>query len=200
MAARQQRQGRVAAVHRRGGTVFPAAKRTPAYSSRLIREMLFFEPKHQGTDIPAALTFLNHVVPRRAIVFLLTDFLHSLGPATTSTARQRLGRDTLQEIGLTNARHDLVCLHLHDPRESALPNAGLLTLEDAESGELVELDSNRSAVRDKFSKINAGAYFGRTWMAPCNEREWTHCASAQQRNSAGVLQRFFETRRARRRR
>src|SRR5882724_8803927 len=44
---------------------------------RLIKEMLFFEPKHSRTDIPAALLFLNHVVKRRSIVFLFTDFLHS---------------------------------------------------------------------------------------------------------------------------
>src|SRR5215472_9155074 len=68
---------------------------------RLIREMLFFEPKHRGTNIPAALAFLNHLLHRRSIVFLLTDFLHSFGQASSSgTAR----RDILQEIGLTNAR------------------------------------------------------------------------------------------------
>src|SRR5882757_8472720 len=68
---------------------------------RLIREALFFEPKRRGTNIPAALTFLNHVLHRRSIVFLLTDFLHSFGQAAT---RPVAGRDTLQEIGLTNAR------------------------------------------------------------------------------------------------
>src|SRR5882757_8871024 len=46
---------------------------------RTIKEMLFFEPKHKGTNIPAALAFLNHVVKRRSIVFLFTDFLHSFG-------------------------------------------------------------------------------------------------------------------------
>ena len=46
---------------------------------RLIREMLFFEPKHTGTNIPGALAFLNHVLHRRSIVFLLTDFLHNFG-------------------------------------------------------------------------------------------------------------------------
>src|SRR5947208_4293249 len=50
---------------------------------RLLREMLFFEPKHRGTNIPAALTFLNHVLHRRSIVFLLTDFLHNLGASTS---------------------------------------------------------------------------------------------------------------------
>src|SRR5437867_2865431 len=80
---------------------------------RLIRELLFFEPRHRGTSIPAALAFLNHVLHRRAIVFLLTDFLHNLGAARSESGA---GRDTVQEIGLTNARHDLVCLHLHDLR------------------------------------------------------------------------------------
>src|SRR6185436_17151436 len=66
---------------------------------RLIREMLFFEPKHRRTSIPSALTFLNHVLRQRSIVFLLTDFLHS------STAQQQspTTRNTLEEIGLTNA-------------------------------------------------------------------------------------------------
>src|SRR5213078_2293638 len=95
---------------------------------RLIRETLFFEPKHRGTNIPAALTFLNHVLHRRSIVFLLTDFLHSF---STDAVRPQAGRDMLHEIGLTNARHDLICLHLYDPRESVLPPAGLLTIEDA---------------------------------------------------------------------
>src|SRR5256712_9834048 len=79
---------------------------------RLVREMLFLEPKHRGTNIPAALTFLNHVLHRRSIIFLLTDFLHSLGAMPAQPSSER---DTLQEIGLTNARHDLVCVHLHDP-------------------------------------------------------------------------------------
>src|SRR5437868_3585299 len=115
---------------------------------RLIREMLFFEPKHRGTNVPGALAFLNHLLHRRSIVFLLTDFLHSFGQVTATGARRR---DILHEIGLTNARHDLVCIHLHDPRESALPAAGLLTLEDSETGELLEVDSNRAAVREKFA-------------------------------------------------
>src|SRR5205823_5392290 len=119
---------------------------------RLIREMLFFESKHRKTGIPAALAFLNHVLHQRSIVFLLTDFLHNFG---ATAAGSGAGRDTLQEIGLTNARHDLVCLHLHDPRESVLPPVGLLTIEDSETGELLEIDSNRAAVREKFAITNA---------------------------------------------
>src|SRR5438105_8353200 len=60
---------------------------------RLIREMLFFEPKHRGTSVPGALAFLNHLLHRRSIVFLLTDFLHSFGGATGSA---NTNRDVLQ--------------------------------------------------------------------------------------------------------
>jgi uncharacterized protein (DUF58 family) len=161
---------------------------------RLIREMLFFEPKHRGTNIPAALAFLNHVLHQRSIVFLLTDFLHNSGASAVQPGAQR---DTVQEVGLTNARHDLVCLHLHDPRESSLPAAGLLTIEDAETGELLELDSNRAAVREKFASTNAER------LAEL-DRALRRSGVDTLRFSTGepfaqTLQRFFETRRGRRR-
>jgi uncharacterized protein (DUF58 family) len=159
---------------------------------RLIREMLTFEPRHRGTNIPSALTFLNHVLHRRAVVFLLTDFLHSFGDH-----RPAGSRDTLQEIGLTNARHDLVCLHLHDPRESLLPAAGLLTVEDAETGELLELDSSRAAVREKFAATNAErlAELDRAFRrAGVDTLRFSTAETFAQ-----TLQRFFETRRGRRR-
>jgi uncharacterized protein (DUF58 family) len=161
---------------------------------RLLREMLFFEPKHRGTNIPAALGFLNHLLRRRSIVFLLTDFLHSFGETTASA---RAGRDVLQELGLTNARHDLVCIHLHDPRESALPPAGLLTLEDAETGELLEVDSSRAGVREKFAQTNAErlAELDRALRRAGVD---TLSFSAGQ-PFAQALQSFFEKRRGRRR-
>src|SRR5277367_6837577 len=62
---------------------------------RTIKEMLFFEPKHRGTNIPAALGFLNHVVRRRSVVFLFSDFLHSFGTGARSL---QAGRDLFQEI------------------------------------------------------------------------------------------------------
>jgi uncharacterized protein (DUF58 family) len=158
---------------------------------RLIRETLFFQPKHRATNIPAGLAFLNHVVRRRSIVFLLTDFLQNLGAAAAA------GRDTVQELGLTNARHDLVCLHLHDPREGELPPAGLLTIEDAETGELLEVDSNRAAVRQKYAATNAQrlAELDRTLRrAGVDTLRFSTAETFAQ-----TLQRFFETRRGRRR-
>jgi len=194
---------------------------------RLVREMLFFEPKQRGTNIPAALTFLNHVLHRRSIVFLLTDFLHSFGTGKPtpnpsqegsgesgarrlfpsregsgvggSLAYARLGggRDTIQEIGLTNVRHDLVCVHLHDPREGALPPAGLLTVEDTETGELLELDSGRAVVRREYASANAER------LAELDRSLCQAGVDTLRLNTAEpfaqTLQRFFELRRGRRR-
>jgi uncharacterized protein (DUF58 family) len=161
---------------------------------RIVKEMLFFQPKSRGTNIPAALTFLNHVVRRRSIVFLFTDFLHSFGNGVRGL---RAGRDVFQEIGMTNSRHDLVCVHLHDPRESSLPNAGLVTIEDSETGELIELDSVRASVRQKYAETNSRR------LAEL-DREMRQAGVDTLRFTTGepfaqTLQSFFETRRGRRR-
>jgi uncharacterized protein (DUF58 family) len=161
---------------------------------RIVKEMLFFQPKSKGTNIPAALTFLNHVVRRRSIVFLFTDFLHIFDAGARGL---RAGRDVFQEIGMTNSRHDLVCVHLHDPRESSLPNAGLVTIEDAETGELLELDSVRASVRQKYAETNSRR------LADL-DREMRQAGVDTLRFTTGepfaqTLQSFFETRRGRRR-
>ena len=181
---------------------------------RVLREMLAFEPKHRRTNIPAALNFVNHVIKRRSIVFLMTDFLHSFQSHPSSSSSNRSlknedegrkrgrgrsseSRDVIQELGLTNTRHDLVCLHLHDPRESTLPGAGLLTIEDAETGELLELDSSRAAVREKFAQINADRF---AELDRALNRAGVETLRFNTADSfAQTLQRFFETRKGRRR-
>jgi uncharacterized protein (DUF58 family) len=173
---------------------------------RIVREMLAFAPKKRGTDIPAALAFLNHALPRHSIVFLLTDFLESnagragnpLPAAGVHGVTRPTRRDVIQELGITNTRHDLVCLHLHDPRESQLPDAGLLTIEDAETGEILELDSSRSAVRERFALINEER------LAQLDQALNRTAVDTLRLNTvepfAQTLQRFFEIRRGRRRR
>ncbi len=160
---------------------------------RIIREMLYFKPAHRGTNIPAALAFLNHVLHRRSIVFLLTDFLHSFGAPGAGPGN----RGTLQELGLTNARHDLVCIHLHDPRENTLPPSGLVTVEDSETGELLEVDSSRAVVREKFARTNAERL---AELDRAMRRAGVDTLSFSTAEPfAQTLQRFFETRRGRRR-
>ena len=172
---------------------------------RIVREMLMFKPRRRGTDISSALGFLNHVLHRRAIVFLLTDFLHTnAGGASVPTSRRartlappNANRDVIAELGLTNTRHDVVCLHLHDPRESTLPDAGLVTIEDAETGELLELDSARNSVRARFAGVNAER------LAELDRALNRTGVDTLRLNTtepfAPVLQRFFEIRRGRRR-
>jgi uncharacterized protein (DUF58 family) len=174
--------------------LFIPARKGRRHILRIVREMLTFEPKHRGTSIPTAMTFLNRILRRRSIVFLLTDFLHSFG---AQMAGAQPARDVIQELGLTNAHHDLVCLHLHDPRESELPNAGLVTVEDAETGELLELDSARAAVREKFARINEER-LGELDRA-FNRAGVDTLRFSTAEGFAPKLQHFFETRRGRRR-
>src|SRR6516165_2523920 len=99
---------------------------------RLIRDVLFFQPEGRGTRLREALDFLNRVLVRRAIVFLLSDFLD---------------RDYEQALRRTGKRHDLVVVPIRDPSESELPAVGLLELEDAESDRQILVDTARTEVR-----------------------------------------------------
>jgi uncharacterized protein (DUF58 family) len=159
---------------------------------RIVRELLLAKPRRRGTNIAGALGFLNHVLHRRAMVFLLTDFLHTFGSGTHGT-----DRDAVAELGLTNTRHDVVCLHLHDPRESVLPEAGLVTVEDAETGELLELDSNGKSVRERFASVNAERLAAMDRALIRTGVDTLRLLTTEP--FATVLQRFFELRRGRRR-
>jgi hypothetical protein len=90
-----------------------------------------------------------------------------------------------------------VCLHLHDPREDTLPSAGLVTIEDSETGEVLELDSQRSAVRQRFSQHNAGRLTELDLALNRAGVDTLRFNTAE--DFAQSLQRFFETRRGRRR-
>lgn len=111
---------------------------------RLVREVLAAEDSATGgTDIAAALKFLNSVQKRRAVVFLVSDFLLSSVKPQTSSFEQLLRA--------TARHHDMVCVPVSDPAELELPNVGLVELEDPETGELVLVDTSSAAVRRRFS-------------------------------------------------
>lgn len=112
---------------------------------RVVRDILYHEPQGIGTDTVKTLDVVNHVLHRRAVVFLISDF-ESSGDAAAARARLR------RAVRQTNRRHDLIAVHIEDPRERELPNVGLLALEDAESGEIVELNTARAAVRRRFNE------------------------------------------------
>ena len=105
---------------------------------RLIRDMLVFEPEGRGTDIKLALDTINLVLQRHSIVFLVSDFLAD-------------PEDYQQAMAVTNRRHDVVAIDLHDPMEREIPDVGLLVLEDAETGELQQVDTSSRGWRNSFA-------------------------------------------------
>jgi uncharacterized protein (DUF58 family) len=102
---------------------------------RVVRELLTFEPTSKGTDIAETLRFLARVARRRSTVFLISDYISEDFEKTLSAVR---------------ARHDVIAVRTSDPREVELPAVGLITLEDAETGELVVVDSRSARVRRLF--------------------------------------------------
>lgn len=120
---------------------------------RVIREILFFEPVEHGTDIPLALDYLNRLLRRRAVVFLLSDFLTEESLAWIRPAATRKS-GLFKTIALTNKRHDLICVVLSDLRELELPDVGIVTLEDSESGDQVEIDTGNPEIRGLYKYQN----------------------------------------------
>jgi uncharacterized protein (DUF58 family) len=116
---------------------------------RVVRDILYHEPQGVGTDTVKTLDLVNHVLHRRAIVFLISDFEASGGDP--EVARTQLRRAVRQ----TSRRHDLIAIHIEDPREKELPNVGIIALEDAETGEIVELNTARAKVRKRFSELSS---------------------------------------------
>jgi uncharacterized protein (DUF58 family) len=110
---------------------------------RVVREILFHASAGRGTDCVAALDFMNHVMHHRAVVFLISDFQMNGDPNQDQAALRRGLRQT-------HRRHDLIAVHIEDAREQRLPDVGWVALEDAETGEIVELDTGDAAVRARF--------------------------------------------------
>lgn len=119
-------------------TIAPKKGRGHVY--RVIRSILQFEPEGRGTNLPAALEYLNKITHRRTVTFIISDFL------TDGYERA---------LRVANRRHDLVALALHDPREVQLPQAGLVLLEDAETGDLRIVDTASAHTRREFATTNA---------------------------------------------
>jgi len=117
--------------------LFIPPKKGRLHTLRLIREILYFEPKGRGTQPAVALQYMNQVLHRRSVVFLISDFQ---------------APDFSRELAVSSRRHDLIAIPIIDPREEELPDVGLLTLEDAETGEQIEIDTSNRATRLGFLK------------------------------------------------
>jgi uncharacterized protein (DUF58 family) len=119
----------------------PARGRSHAF--RLVNDLVAFEPQGRGTNLALALRFVREHLKRRAMIVVLSDFL--LGRAGLEQARP--------ELRALTHRHDVVAIRVGDRFDRQLPAVGLLTIEDAETGEVVEVDTGSAKNRARIEAI-----------------------------------------------
>lgn len=114
---------------------FIAPKKGKSHILRLVRELISYEPKGTGTDIGGALEYLNHVIKKRSISFVMSDFID---------------KEYDSALRIVGKRHDVIAVTLNDPRERELPKIGLIKMKDAESGLERWIDTSDSNVQKSF--------------------------------------------------
>ncbi len=112
---------------------------------RVIRELLAFEMPKQKTNIPMALDYVARVLRKKATVFVVSDFIET---------------DLKKPLSLLNRRHDVIAVPVRDRMEMAMPNIGLIELQDAETGEIIMIDTSSSAFRSRYSDSNTRNFDG----------------------------------------
>jgi uncharacterized protein (DUF58 family) len=119
-----------------------------AHAMRVVRDILSCRPVSRGTNIAAALDIVGRSALRRAVVFLLSDFEMPDDGGASLDALDRAARPV-------GARHDVVAFEIRDPHERALPELGIVAVEDAETGDVVTIDTGRRRVRERFAALAA---------------------------------------------
>lgn len=113
---------------------FIPPKKGKSHILRIIRELIDFTPESKGTDIGQALRYLTNAVKKRSIAFLLSDFMD---------------KGYNDPLKIASRKHDLVAIRVHDVLEAEIPNVGLLPLTDAETGQMVWLNTSDPQVRTR---------------------------------------------------
>jgi len=116
---------------------FVPPKKGNVHVLRVIRELLYFKPKGAGTDIAVALEYLNRVTTRRAVTFLVSDFLAA---------------EYEKALRIANNKHDVIAIGVSDPGETGLPSIGFLQLKDAESGRTMIVDTRDPELKRELKK------------------------------------------------
>ncbi|UCF43283.1 MAG: DUF58 domain-containing protein [Planctomycetota bacterium] len=110
---------------------------------RLIRELLYFKMPRRKTDIPLATDYIAKVMRKKATVFLVSDFIET---------------DFKKPLSLLNNRHDVIAVLVRDRVEVAMPGVGLLELADAETGEIILVDTSSRRFRNQYGERSAGRF------------------------------------------
>ena len=112
-------------------------KKGKSHVLRIIRELIEFKPKSRKTDLAQALKFLSSVMKKKAIVFLISDFMVN---------------DYEKTLKIAARKHDLTGIRVYDKREETIPNLGIVNMLDAESGEIMLVDTSSKSVRLAYEK------------------------------------------------
>ncbi|MDG2422918.1 MAG: DUF58 domain-containing protein [Phycisphaerales bacterium] len=148
---------------------------------RVIRELLAFEPEGTGTNLDAAMEYLTRIQKRKCVAFLVSDF-------------EDEGWERAAQVA--SRRHDLIAVDIHDPRESELPDVGLVELEDNETGQLVLVDTSSAKVRRAISEASSERLEARRqWML---RNRIDQLALDTDQPFVETLSQFFRAREARR--
>ncbi len=116
---------------------------------RVIREVLYFQPRGRQTNLTQALDYLNKVTTRRTVAFIISDFFE---PGKTLLDYHKTDDRLRKTLAIANRRHDVIAMTLNDPREIDLVDCGLLQLEDPETGRFCLVDSSDSQVRSQYKQ------------------------------------------------
>jgi uncharacterized protein (DUF58 family) len=114
---------------------FISPKKGKSHILRIIRELIEFQPEEQGTNISEALRYLNNVVKKRSIAFLISDFMD---------------QDYEDSLKLANKKHDMVALRIYDKRETEMPNVGMAQFSDPETGEVRWVNTSSRKIREGY--------------------------------------------------
>lgn len=104
---------------------------------RIIRELIDFEPTGKGSELGMTLEYLNNIIRKRCIAFVMSDFMM---------------KDYDNALKVVARRHDVIGVHLWDPLEASLPNVGLVRAVDAETGEFQWIDTSQKSIRDEYAR------------------------------------------------
>ncbi|MEZ6124532.1 MAG: DUF58 domain-containing protein [Planctomycetaceae bacterium] len=158
----------------------PARKGT-RHVLRLIRELLYCQPVRRGTNLKAALEHLNRTVRRRAVVFVISDFLCGEFESVLKVACRR---------------HDIIPVIVSDEREGQMPNVGLIRLQDAETGQTTVLDTSSRRVREQYAELRRQQSTERDAMFRRLKMDGLHLHTG--RDLVEPLRKYFHRREARR--
>jgi len=125
---------------------FLPPKKGRPHALRVIRELLYYEPKGKKTNINIALEYLGSVLKKRSVIFLLSDFMDS---------------NYEKRLRILNKRHDIIAIPISDPRETHFPSIGLIEFEDKETGESIYLDTSDDYLKNELVKRRRSFVEGR---------------------------------------